>query len=123
MNKRAKILVSTLAITFLLMVIFIFTQHGGNIEQISPFLIFGVALVFIAIFSLKIEKSIFSGKNIIKIIMGSFALAFGAILLIGVLSLPFVGFKGLEVIMGHNTGYYWLALALVLSPITAKYLK
>jgi len=123
MNKRAKILVSTLAITFLLMVIYIFTQHGGNKDQIIPFLIFGVVLVFMATFSLKIEKSIFSGKNIIKIIMGSFTLAFGAIILIGILCLPFVGFKGLEIIMGHNVGYYLLALALVLSPITAKYIK
>lgn len=123
MNKRAKILVSTLAITFLLMVLFIFTQHGGSKEQIIPFLSFGVVLVLMAIFSLRIEKGIFSGKNIIKVIIGSFALAFGAMLLVGVLSLPFVGFKGLEIIMGHNTGYYWLILAFIASPITAKYLK
>ena len=100
MNKRAKILVSTLAITFLLMVLFIFTKHGGNKEQIIPFLLFGMVLVLVAIFSLKIEKSIFSGKNIIKIIFGSLALAFGVMLLVGILSLPFVGFKGLEIFWG-----------------------
>ncbi len=105
------------------MVLFIFTQHGGSKEQIIPFLFFGVVLVLIAIFSLRIEKGIFSGKNIIKVIIGSFALAFGAMLLVGILSLPFVGFKGLDIIMGHNTGYYWLILAFIVSPITAKYIK
>ena len=123
MKKSTIILVSTLAITFLLMLVFIFTRHGGNTEQIIPAIFLCIALVVIAIISLRVEKKIFLEKNIPKIIIGSFALAFGVMLLVGVLALPFVGFSGLDIIMGQYTGIIWLVFTLALSPITAKYLK
>ena len=122
MKTRTKILVSTLAVTFLLMFLFIFTQHNGNKEQIIPGIIFGVILVVTALFSLKIEKKIFSEKSIIKIIISSFALAFGIIILFMILALPFVGFKALDSLNQHM-GTAWLVAAFVISPIAAKYVK
>ena len=123
METRTKILVSVLAISFLIMILFLFVQYGATKEQLIPAILFGVVLVTTAIFSLKIEKKVFQGKSIIKIIFASFALAFALILLIGILALPFVGFEALELLMGNNTGIILVVLAVVVSPITAKYLR
>ena len=115
---------SVLAISFLIMILFLFVQHDATKEQLIPAILFGVVLVTTAIFSLKIEKKVFKGKNIIKIIFASFALAFALILLIGILALPFVGFEALELLVGNNTGIILVVLAVVVvSPITAKYLR
>ena len=122
MKKRTKILGSTLAITFLLMLVFIFTQHNGNKEQIIPALIFGVILVVSAIFSLKVEKRYFSEKSIIKIVISSLAIAFGLIILTAIIALPFVGFKSLDAV-NQYMGIAWPTFALVVSPLAAKYVK
>ena len=55
--------------------------------------------------------------------MTSLGLSFGLMLLVGILGLPFFGFRLLDTIMGHNTGVIWVVSALLVSPISAKYIK
>ena len=123
MEIRTKILIAILALSFIGMAMFLVLQHGVPAEGIVPILAFGIFLVAAAIFSLKIEKKVFKSKSIPKIVFASFALAFALMLLVGILALPFVGFDALETIMGHNAGIIWLVLAILVSPITAKYLS
>lgn len=123
MKKRTTALVTVLAISFFMMILFLFIQYGATKEQLILAILFGVILVTTAIFILKTEKKVFKGKSIIKIIFASFALAFALTLLVGILALPFVGFKALELLIGNNTGIILIVLAVVVSPITAKYLR
>ncbi len=123
MEKRTKILITALIVSFIAMALFLFLQHGVSKEQLIPVLVFGIVLVSVAFFSLKVEKKVFKGKSIPKIVIASFALAFALMLLVGILALPFFGYKALEAVMGHNTGVIWLVLAVLVSPIIAKYLR
>ena len=103
--------------------VFLFVQHGANKEMLVPVILFGVILVAIAIIGLRVEKKVYKGKSIPKIIFGSLALAFALMILIGVLALPFVGFEAFDAIMHNNAGIIWLVLAVIVSPITAKYMR
>lgn len=105
------------------MVLFLVTHYGSGEGELIFYFVFGVILVLAAILTLKIEKSVFKGKSISKVILGSLGLSFGLMLLVSILGLPFFGFRLLDTIMGHNTGVIWVVSALLVSPISAKYIK
>ena len=52
-----------------------------------------------------------------------YAAAFATVMLLGVLSLPFVGFVGIEAMFSPGSGIYLLFAALVWSPLIYRYLK
>lgn len=59
----------------------------------------------------------------IKFFFACYAAAFATVMFLGVLSLPFVGFAGIEAMFSPGSGIYLLIAALVWSPLIYKYLK
>ena len=59
----------------------------------------------------------------IKFLFACYAAAFATVMLLGVLSLPFVGFVGIEAMFSPGSGIYLLFAALVWSPLIYRYLK
>ena len=58
-----------------------------------------------------------------KFLFACCAAAFGSMLLLGVLSLPFAGYAGLEAMFSSNSGLYLLIAGLVWSPLVFRHLK
>ena len=59
----------------------------------------------------------------IKFLFACYAAAFATMMLLGVLSLPFAGYAGLEAMFSPNSGLYLLIAGLVWSPLIFRYLK
>ena len=59
----------------------------------------------------------------IKFLFACYAAAFATMMLLGVLSLPFAGYAGLEAMFSPNSGLYLLVAGLVWSPLIFRYLK
>jgi len=58
-----------------------------------------------------------------KFLFACYAAAFATMLLLGVLSLPFAGYAGLEAMFTANSGWYLLVAGLVWSPLVFRHLK
>jgi hypothetical protein len=59
----------------------------------------------------------------IKFLFACYAAALATMMFLGVLSLPFAGFAGLEAMFSPNIGLYLLVAGLVWSPLIFRYLK
>ena len=97
----------------------LFISHGENNKPI----LFGVILVSLAFFSLKIENKKQTNRNFLKLLFASFAIALGVIILVSVLALPFVGFSGFELLAEKSFGYILLVFTAVAYPFVMKYMK
>lgn len=86
-------------------------------------LLFGVLLVTFSTIGLKVEAKLFRRKTIFTVIFGSLAMGFGVFLLGVVLALPIIGFENIDAAISNYAGLIWLGLAIIMSPVTAKYIK
>ena len=59
----------------------------------------------------------------LKFLFACYAAAFATMLLLGILSLPFAGYAGLDAMFSPNSALYLLAAALVWSPLIFRHLK
>ena len=59
----------------------------------------------------------------VKFLFACYAAAFATMMFLGILSLPFAGYAGLEAMFSPNSGLYLLIAALVWSPLIFRYLK
>ena len=59
----------------------------------------------------------------LKFLFACYAAAFATMMLLGVLSLPFAGYAGLEAMFSPESGLYLLIAGLVWSPLVFRYLK
>ena len=86
------------------MVLFLVTHYGSGEGELIFYFVFGVILVLAAILTLKIEKSVFKGKSISKVILGSLGLSFGLMLLVSILGLHSLGFGCSTLLWGITQG-------------------
>ena len=59
----------------------------------------------------------------VKFLFACYAAAFATMIFLGILSLPFAGYAGLEAMFSPNSGLYLLIAALLWSPLIFRYLK
>lgn len=59
----------------------------------------------------------------LKFLFGCYAAAFASIMLFGVLALPFIGFRGFDVMFSQDFLLYALPVGIAWSPIIYRYLK
>lgn len=123
MNKRSRILILVLGLSFIGMMTYISKMQAFTSEFAFLGLLFGALLITIALIGLKVEARPFKGKSIFTVVFGSLAMGFGMFLLVIVLALPTLGFESIDAVISKYAGIIWLGLAIAMSPIAAKYMK
>jgi amino acid transporter len=124
MTGRQRILLVLLALGVVAMGWFVASDNGLPLAQMAGYGLFGLLLVLVAILSLRKERAGALGlSRWLKYAFGSFALAFALWMLGSVILLPFVGYAGFELMDRHWFGVAFVGLALLLFPITRRYLR
>lgn len=59
----------------------------------------------------------------LKFLFACYAAAIATVMLLAVLALPFAGYAGLDAMLSHNSGVYFLVVGLFWSPLIFRYLK
>jgi hypothetical protein len=104
---------------------FVAWDNGISLTHMAAYGLFGVFLIVIAFISLQKGSplGLAALPHWLKYVYGSFAMAFAIWMLGSVILLPFVGYAGFELLQKPWSGVGFLLLALVLLPITRRYMS
>jgi len=122
MNTRNLIFIGALTISYLLMVAFLSYQYPDQVNVLMQ-ATFGIVLIGAAVIGMLLSKGSSKKKGIfraLKVLFGSYALAFAAWMLGSVLFLPFLGYKGFELVGTPMFMYLLLGLTVLVSPFVAR---
>jgi branched-subunit amino acid permease len=124
MSRRQYILLGIMALGFVAMAWFVAWDNGIPMTQMVGYCLAGVLLVAVAVISLMKERTGALGlSGWIKVVFGSYALAFAIWMLGSVVLLPLVGYAGFEVLNRPWFGVALLALAVLVFPIVRRYMR
>ena len=127
MARSHKILIAILVFSSIAMTWFIASNYHTQPSDIALYFAFGVVIIATAIFGLRRKRPEPSSRPVVwrwtKYVVAAYALAGATWMLVSVVALPFVGYRGFLLLEKPWFGAGLLSLTLLLLPITRRYLR
>lgn len=122
MPRSRQILPALLLVAFVGFAIFSVTNLGAAPLDVATFVVFGVLLAAVAYIWLpatgaRSAPSRFKVPRWVLVLVASYAAAFGLAMLFALAAMPWVGFRGFELLFGGQSSWVLLLLGVLLFPL------